>query len=163
MSDQAPIDKPTNIPIDFELDLLKQEYFFLQSTIEDYNKQIWIIKALGITGTGAAIVIALQQKQSLIALIGCAIPVFFWVLESQWKHFQRGFYPRVAEIEEILIKDFNLRGPSIFGGWCRSFKRITVPKRKGYLWDGLLNPSVFVSYILEIAFLLLLWKVAPLP
>ncbi|MEH1984393.1 MULTISPECIES: hypothetical protein [unclassified Nostoc] len=25
---------------DFELELLKQEYFFLQTTIEDYNKQI---------------------------------------------------------------------------------------------------------------------------
>ncbi|MEH2155731.1 leucine-rich repeat domain-containing protein [Nostoc sp.] len=37
---------------DFELELLKQEYFFLQTTIEDYNKQIWAIKALGITGTG---------------------------------------------------------------------------------------------------------------
>ncbi|MEH2211416.1 hypothetical protein [Nostoc sp.] len=32
---------------DFELELLKQEYFFLQTTIEDYNKQIWAIKALG--------------------------------------------------------------------------------------------------------------------
>ena len=39
-----------------------------QNTIEDYNRQIWLIKALGITGTGAAIALALQEKQGLIAL-----------------------------------------------------------------------------------------------
>jgi hypothetical protein len=161
MSKQESPDNQINLPSAFELDLLKQEYFFLQNTIEDYNKQLWLIKALGITGTGAVLVLALQQKQSLIALLGCAIPVFFWILESQWKHFQRGFYPRISEIEEVLVKDCNLRSPSIFGGWCRSFKRNTSQKRNGYLWDGLLNPSVFVSYLLEIAFLLVLWKISP--
>lgn len=140
----------------FELDLLKQEYFFIQTTIEDYNKQIWVIKALGITGTGAVIALALQQKQGLIALLGCAIPIFFWILESQWKHFQRGFYPRVAEIEEILAKACSVKTPAIFGGWCRAFKRNTTPKHKGYIWDGLLNPTVFISYVLEIAFLIVL-------
>ena len=29
---------------EIEIDLLKQEYFFLQTTIEDYNKQIWVLK-----------------------------------------------------------------------------------------------------------------------
>ncbi len=140
----------------FELDLLKQEYFFLQTLIEDYNKQIWIIKALGITGTGAVIALTLQQKQSLIALIGFAIPIFFWVLESQWKHFQRGFYPRVAEIESILTNDCKLCTPKIFGGWSNALKRAATSKRRGYLWDGLLNPSVFISYLLEAFFLLLI-------
>jgi hypothetical protein len=141
---------------EFEFALLKEEYFFLQTTIEDYNKQIWAIKALGIAGAGAVIVITLQQSQNVIALIGCAIPVFFWVLESQWKHFQRGFYPRVAEIERILTQEYNLCGPAIFGGWTRAFKRSTTPKHRGYLWDGLLNPSVFLSYWLAIAFLVFL-------
>jgi len=142
---------------EFELELLKQEYFFLQTTIEDYNKQIWLIKALGITGTGAVIGLASQQKQELIALIGCVIPLFFWILESQWKHFQRGFYPRVAEVELILRRDWSLRSPAIFNGWCQVFNRRTTPKRQGYIWDGLLNPSVFVSYVLEIGFLLMLY------
>lgn len=52
----------------FELDLLKQEYFFLQTTIEDYNKQIWVIKALGITGTGAVLALMLQQKTNASAM-----------------------------------------------------------------------------------------------
>lgn len=139
----------------FELDLLKQEYFFLQTTIEDYNKQIWAIKALGITGTGAVLALMLQKPNaSAIAQIGCVIPLFFWVLESQWKHFQRGFYPRVAKIESILLSS-GLRSPAIYKGWSRAFKR-TIPKRHGYLWDGLFNRSVFVSYVLEIVFLLVL-------
>ena len=156
MFNPSPDNSQPKSKLEFELELLKQEYFFLQTTIEDYNKQIWVIKALGITGTGAVISLALQQKQSLIALVGCAIPVFFWVLESQWKHFQRGFYPRIAEIEKILTLECNLRSPAIFCEWSRAFKRSAAPKRNGYLWDGLLNPTVYISYVLEIGFLLLL-------
>jgi hypothetical protein len=141
---------------EFELELLKQEYFFLQNTIEDYNKQIWVIKALGITGTGAVIGLSLQQKEGLIALIGCVIPLFFWILESQWKHFQRGFYPRVVEIERILTLEYSLRSPAIFFEWSRALKRSVTPQRNGYLWDGLFNPTVYVSYVLEIIFLLLI-------
>lgn len=138
-------------------ELLIQEYFFLQTTVEEYNKQIWLIKALGITGTGATLALVIQQKQELIALIGCAIPIFFWILESQWKHFQRGFYPRIAKIESILLQDSSLHAPAIFSSWCQRFNRSATPKRKGYIWDGLLNPSVCATYILEIVFLLLLY------
>ncbi|MEA5569311.1 MULTISPECIES: hypothetical protein [unclassified Anabaena] len=157
----------------FELDLLKEEYFFLQNTIEDYNKQIWVIKALGITGTGGVLALMLQQKPNtnmvsvsdafrLIAIIGCTIPLFFWILESQWKHFQRGFYPRVAEIEFILTQKYGFNSPGIYNSWSHSLKRIPQPKRQGYLWDGLLNRTVFVSYVLEIAFLLLMAVLAPI-
>lgn len=165
MSNQSPA-APQPQPIsDLELDLLKQEYFFLQTTIEDYNKQIWVIKALGITGTGAVLALMLQQKTnaSALALIGCAIPLFFWILESQWKHFQRGFYPRVAKIESILCDRYGLSSPKIYTGWSHHFKRTptNTPKHRGYLWDGLLNRSVFISYVLEIAFLLLMAAIAP--
>jgi hypothetical protein len=155
MSSTSPPDPQPNSQTEFELEMLKQEYFFLQTTIEDYNKQIWVIKALGIAGTGAVINLVLKEKQSFIAIIGCAIPLFFWVLESQWKHFQRGFYPRVCEIENIF-KESNIRSPAIFGEWSRAFKRNPTPKRNGYFWDGLFNPSVHISYVLEIVFLLLL-------
>lgn len=144
---------PDNLA-EFELELLKDEYFFVESTIEDYNKQIWGIKALGLTGTGAVVGLMLQQKAPLIALIGCAIPFLFWILESQWKHFQRGFYPRAAEIESILTHQFHYRGPHIYGKWSSSFKRPTRPHHINYLRDGLLNRSVYVTYVLEIAFLL---------
>ncbi|NEN97459.1 MAG: hypothetical protein F6J94_28620 [Moorea sp. SIO1F2] len=164
MSSPSPIDPqtPSGLAVghpkrsEFELNLLKQEYFFLQTTVEDYNKQIWVIKALGITATGVVVRMVLKEKQNSIALIGCAIPLFFWILESQWKHFQRGFYPRLVEIEEILTQEFNLRSPAIFTGWSRTFKRSNIPKRQGYLWDGLLNRSVCITYLLEIGFLLVL-------
>lgn len=61
----------------FDLELLKEEYFFLQTAIEDYNKQIWAIKSLGITGTGSVIALGLKQNLSTFALIGCSIPLFF--------------------------------------------------------------------------------------
>jgi hypothetical protein len=156
MSNPSPDTPQPKTKAEFELELLKQEYFFLQNTIEEYNKQIWVIKALGITGTGAVIGLALQQKQGLIALIGCVIPLFFWILESQWKHFQRGFYPRVVEIERILTLEYSLRSPAIFFEWSRALKRNPTPQRNGYLWDGLFNPTVYISYVLEIIFLLLM-------
>ena len=157
MSNPLPADSQPQLTTDVELDLLKQEYFFLQTTIEDYNKQIWAIKALGITGTGAVLALMLQQKINAraIALIGSAIPLFFWILESQWKHFQRGFYPRVAEIESIFSQR-SLSSPRIYTGWSFHFKRdSSSTSRRGYIWNGLLNRSVFISYLLEIAFLLL--------
>ncbi len=165
MSNSLPTD-PQPKPIDeLELDLLRQEYFFLQNTIEDYNKQIWVIKALGITGTGAILALMLQQKTnaSAIAFIGSAIPLFFWILESQWKHFQHGFYPRVAEIESIFSDRYGLSSPKIYAGWSHHFKRTPTnpPKYRGYVWDGLLNRSVFISYVLEIVFLLLIAAIAP--
>ncbi len=156
MSSPSPIDPQPPSGSEFELNLLKQEYFFLQTTVEDYNKQIWVIKALGITATGVVVRMVLKEKDNSIALIGCAIPLFFWILESQWKHFQRGFYPRLVKIEEILTKEFNLRSPAIFTVWSYTFKRSNTPKRQGYLWDGLLNRSVCITYLLEIAFLLVL-------
>ena len=163
MSNPSPDTPQPQSLTEFELEMLKQEYFFVQNTIEDYNKQIWVIKALGITGTGLVINQVLEQKQGepgLTALIGSSIPLFFWILESQWKHFQRGFYPRVYEIEEI----FNQRGlccPAIFGKWSLALKRTPTFKRNGYLWDGLFNPTVYISYVLEIVFLLLLSFLKP--
>ncbi len=67
----SPTDPPPQPLNNFELDLLKQEYFFLQTTIEDYNKQIWVIKALGITGTGAVLGLMLQQKTNASAMCPC--------------------------------------------------------------------------------------------
>ncbi|MEP0929275.1 MULTISPECIES: hypothetical protein [Cyanophyceae] len=101
----------------FELNLLKEEYFFIQNIIEDYNKQIWVIKALGITGTGALLGLALQQKQNLFALIGCAIPIFFWILESQWKHFQRGFSLALLNSKQYFSMGISLEGQlsTLFG------------------------------------------------
>jgi len=164
MSNPSPIEPQPKPLSDFELDFLKQEYFFLQNTIEDYNKQIWVIKALGITGTGGVLALMLQQRPNAraIAFIGCTIPLFFWILESQWKHFQRGFYPRVVEIERILTQTYNFQSPSIYNSWSYAFKRNPTPKRKGYLWDGLLNISVLISYVLEIAFLLFIGAIAPI-
>ncbi|MEO1372856.1 MAG: hypothetical protein AAFW70_00740, partial [Cyanobacteria bacterium J06635_10] len=99
-------------------------------------------------------------NRSTIALIGCVIPLFFWILESQWKHFQRGFYPRAVEIES-MFEETGMQGPAIFGRWSRVFKRTPISKRNGYFWDGLFNPSVFISYILEIGFLIIMAAIAP--
>ncbi|MEH2402840.1 hypothetical protein [Nostoc sp.] len=164
MSNPLPSQSQPKPLSEYELDLLKQEYFFLQNTIEDYNKQIWVIKALGITGTGGVLGLMLQQKPgaSTIALIGCSIPIFFWILESQWKHFQRGFYPRVSEIEFILTNTHGFKTPGIYSSWSHTHKRTTNSKRKGYVWDGLLNRSVFISYVLELAFLVLIAALAPI-
>lgn len=152
---------PQPVPLtEVELDLLKEEYFFVQQTIEDYNKQIWAIKALGIAGTGAVLALTIQQKAAAIALVGSAIPLFFWILESQWKHFQRSFYPRVAELEAIA-NGAGLRGPYVYNSWSRSVNRAFTPKRSHYWRDGLFNPSVFLSYVLEIVFLLLVGAIGP--
>lgn len=161
MSNTSLVNLEKQSMTEFELNMLEKEYFFLQNTIEDYNKQIWTIKALGISSTAGVLALMLQMKIAAIAIIGCSIPLFFWILESQWKHFQRGFYPRVAEIESILSNNYGYCSPNIYSGWARTLKRSAIPKLKGYLWDGLFNPSVYVSYVLEIGFLLVIAAIAP--
>jgi len=144
---------------EFELELLKQEYFFLETTIEDYNKQIWAIKALGLTATGTVIVLMLKKEIIIpnnVDFLIIAIPLLFWALESQWKHFQRGFYNRVATIETIFTQNFELKSPKIYGGWQHSFHRTAKPYHLNYWKDGVWNRSVSVTYILEIFFLTLL-------
>lgn len=145
--------------LEFELNLLKKEYFFLETTIEDYNKQIWTIKALGLTATGTVIVFMIKKEIIMpnnADLLIFAIPILFWALESQWKHFQRGFYNRVAEIETIFHKNFHFKSPKIYGGWQHSFHRSAKPYHVNYWKDGVLNRSVSATYILEILLLTLL-------
>jgi hypothetical protein len=67
MSNPSPAETQPKPLSEFELELLKEEYFFVQNTIEDYNKQIWVIKALGITGTGAVLGLMIQQKANASA------------------------------------------------------------------------------------------------
>ncbi len=147
------------ISLQFELDLLKQEYFFLENTIEDYNKQIWAIKSLGLTATGTVIILLIKKEVSIpnnSDYLIFAIPILFWVLESQLKHFQRGFYYRVAEIESIFTEKFYLQSPGIYGSWRHSFNRSAKPYYVNYWKDGFCNLSVSVTYILEILLLGLL-------
>lgn len=157
MTNPQQLNSKSNI----ELEILKQEYFFLHTIIEDYNKQIWTIKALGITGTGAVIGLFIQQKIQIVCLIGISIPLFFWILESQWKHFQHGFYPRINDIELKLKNQFSLSCPAIYDSWHQAFNRKNHTQcrgySRGYIRDGLLNPSVFITYILQILFLLILY------
>jgi hypothetical protein len=40
-------------------------------------------------------------------------------------------------------------------------RETVTPKLQGYLWDGLLNRSVFLSYVLEIGFLVFMAAIAP--
>ena len=145
--------------LEFELDLLKQEYFFLESTIEDYNKQIWTIKSLGLTATGAIIVLMIKKEINIannIDFLVFAIPILFWALESQWKHFQRGFYQRVAVIESIFTQNLDFQSPKIYGSWQHSFHRSAMPYQVNYWRDGVCNRSVSATYILEILLLTLL-------
>ena len=67
MSKFTPANREIESTAEFELILLKEEYFFIQNTIEDYNRQIWVIKALGITGTGAAIALTPKKFGRLVA------------------------------------------------------------------------------------------------
>ncbi len=51
----------------------------------------------------------------------------------------------MAEIEKILTLECNLCSLAIFWEWNRALKRAGTPQRNGYLWDGLLNPTVYIQ------------------
>lgn len=89
-------------------DLLIKEYFWLQSTIEDFGSQPITIKGWSATVAFAAL-LALYAKGS-IGKVGVWLAAFaalpFWITDALWKTYQRA-YQEQAEMIEALVSELN--------------------------------------------------------
>ena len=95
---------------------LKEEYFFLQSQYEDFDKRSLSIKGWIAGGALAALGFAVKAtpgKATGFACIAAAsIALSIWILEANWKMFQYGLRDRIRILEaffrgqtDILFKD----------------------------------------------------------
>jgi hypothetical protein len=97
------------------MNLMKEEYFFLQGQYEDYDRRSLVIKGWVSAGATAALALSFSATQSYAYCIPFLIAIVsgvFWYLEAYWKLFQYALSDRIRIIEadfrndpDILIKD----------------------------------------------------------
>jgi hypothetical protein len=108
-------------------ELLKAEYFHLQTVIETFDQRALTIKAWSVS-LGAAVV-ALAREETLGLAVVAGSSLMFWVLEGYWKGFQDAFYVRVWELEAFFAGEIPEPVPlQIRRSWLHEWH--TISKRR---------------------------------
>src|SRR5437868_6915089 len=83
--------------------LLKEEYFHLQKTVEDFDQRTLTIKAWSVTTSMVGIAASfLHSEASALSLLAALASLSFWMTEALWKEFQQCYYPRIRALERAL-------------------------------------------------------------
>jgi hypothetical protein len=84
------------------LEFLKEEYFQLQRSIEEFDGRALTIKAWSVTFSMVALVGAFAARAPAVLLVAAFGSCLFWFLECTWKTFQYAFYERINAIEDYF-------------------------------------------------------------
>src|SRR6478736_1071167 len=88
---------------------LKEEYFYLHKTYEDFDQRSLTIKGwiAAAAVTGASLGVNKENKQILpeVSLIVAVVLLSIWCLEAYWKMFQYGFRDRIRILEAHFRND----------------------------------------------------------
>lgn len=95
------------------LDLLREEYLHLQSTIEAFDERALSIKAWSVTFSLTAIAGAFATESAFVLTLAGVSAVLFWILEALWKTFQDGYMGRARALEDWFAA--TARGEPIAG------------------------------------------------
>jgi len=102
-----------------DIEFLRQEYFHLQKTVEDFDQRALSIKTWSVTVSMAGIGVAITQKAPIILVLSGVSALLFWVMEVLWKSFQLAYYYRIRQIESHMkgeaIEGFS--SPEINRAW----------------------------------------------
>jgi hypothetical protein len=83
-----------------DIPLLKEEYFHLQKTVEDFDQRALTIKAWSVTTSMAGIAASfIHEHAAIISLLSALASLSFWTTETLWKEFQQCYYPRIRAID----------------------------------------------------------------
>jgi hypothetical protein len=114
---------------------LKDEYIFLQSQYEDFDKRSITIK--GWVGSGSIVGLALSIDDTLGASLFVPFSIIvlalaFWFLETCWKVFQYSLISRIEELEAYFRDYENQIGSKIAPFQVRDswFKAFAVEKKE---------------------------------
>jgi hypothetical protein len=127
--------------------LLKEEYFYLQKVIEDFDSKTITIKAWSITGSLAAIGAGLTDKgKPGLFIVGSIASLLFWIIEANYKAFQLSYYKRISQIETYFQnpeqhKTIPLQTSTTWGqSWHETYKA----QRYAILWW----PAVMLPHLI---------------
>jgi hypothetical protein len=133
---------------------LREEYFQLQKTVEDFDQRALTIKAWSVTlsmaGIGAAFI---QKTPSLVVLAGMS-SVLFWIVEALWKTSQQAYYHRIHSIEAHMRgeKIAQFSSPAIASSWSVGYRHQSIFRIMS--WPHVAMPHVVVALFGVVTWLL---------
>ena len=106
------------------LGFLREEYFHLQSVVEDFDQRALLIKGWSVTASLTAIGIALKEELDFLMLVASFSALLFWIVEALWKSFQQAYYPRIRSIEDYMRGGVSaeIYSPAILRSWSSSWR-----------------------------------------
>ncbi len=103
-------------------DLLKEEYFHLQSVIESFDQRALTIKAWSVSLAAAIGTFASEMSWTLLVIAGSAL--MFWLIEGFWKSFQDAYFARTREIEDYFSgKNGDIVPMQIGRSWYKAWRQ----------------------------------------
>jgi hypothetical protein len=140
---------------EFDRQALKEEYFYLQKRVGDYDQHLMTTKAWSITFSMVGIGTAFAQKAPALLLLAGLASILFWIIEAFWKSFQRAFYPRIMEIEAAFSSGAPIRplqtNTTAMRTWNQDWPRVVG---KAMLYSYVALPHVVVAVVGPLLFLL---------
>ena len=137
-----------------DTDLVKQEYFHLQKTVEDFDQRGLTIKAWSVTLSMGGIAAAFTQKQPALLLLASFSAILFWLIEAIWKRFQLAYYYRIRTIEAFMSgkETDGFSAPRITSDWTTGFRQYSLKK---VMWW----PQIFLPHLVIALFGVVSWVV----
>jgi hypothetical protein len=162
VSDLADGNKDRVLGMDREVvSLLKEEYFHLQKTVEDFDQRTLTIKAWSVTTSMAGIAASfLHSDAAVLSLLAALASLSFWMTEALWKEFQQCYYPRIRNLEVAFSKGDTTERPfRINRTWSRTYHKYNLRRYiQVAVWPHVMFPHVFI-----VVFGIGIWIVRILP
>jgi hypothetical protein len=143
---------------DKHLEFLKEEYFQLQRSIEEFDGRALTIKAWSVTFSMVALVGAFAAHAPAALLIAAFGSCLFWWIECMWKTFQYAFYERINAIEDFFAGTGERPVPLQIGrAWYERWSCMGVKKMCRILtWPRVALPHAAVALLGFVLFVLAL-------
>lgn len=136
-------------------DLLKEEYFCLQSMVEAFDEKSLTIKAWNVSLVAALAGTSAFTTEYEILLFAALTSAMFWLVDAAWKTFQQAHYARMKAIEAYFRDgDTPIDNLQIASSWSESYKQAKLATLiKVMIWHhvflphGLLSLALVCGYI----------------
>lgn len=129
---------------EFDKEFLRQEYFHLQKTVEEFDQRAITIKNWSVTVSIGAIGTAFTQKMPVLLLLASGSALLFWIIEMAWKSFQTAHYERIDAIEAYMRGELKegFCTPDISRSWRISWEK--RPLWRIFWWGHVCLPHAVI-------------------
>jgi hypothetical protein len=146
------------------LEFLKDEYFQLERSIEEFDGRALTIKAWSVTFSMVALVGAFATHAPAALLIATFGSCLFWWIECMWKTFQYAFYERINLLEDFFAGKGERPVPLQIGrSWYERWSCLGGKKMcRILIWPRVALPHAAVALLGFVLFILAVVGVIPM-